>query len=121
MLTEEELKRFAAGWKRRKKEKDALLEERRILALQKARQTAAMLKEQYQAQKVMLFGSLAKGTFWEHADLDLAVSGISGACYLDAYWDAAQLALPFSLDLVILEEVPEKLRQKILDEGTVLA
>jgi len=121
MLTQDELKRFASGWKRRKKEKDALLEERRLLALQKARQTGKMLKEKYQAQKVILFGSLANGTFWEHADLDLAVNGMDGARYLDAYWDAAQLALPFSLDLVILEEVPEKLRQKIMSEGTEMA
>lgn len=121
MLTQKELEGFASGWKRRKKEKETLLEERCILALQKAQKTAMILKEKYQAQKVILFGSLANGTFWEHADIDLAVSGMDEAAYLDAFWDASQLALPFSLDLVILEEVPQKLRQKIMDEGTEIS
>ena len=121
MLTEKELKKFSAGWRRRKQEKDTALRKMNMLALQKADLTGRMLKEKYQAQKVILFGSLAKGTFWEHSDIDLAVCGMNDSYYLDAYWDATQLALPFSLDLVILEKVPAKLGEKIKSEGTEIS
>lgn len=51
MLTEKELKKFSAGWRRRKQEKETVLKKRHVLALQKVDLTGKMLKEKYQAQK----------------------------------------------------------------------
>ena len=118
MLTEKELRNFSSGWRRRKREKDIHLQKKHSLAMEKAQQVGNMLKEKYHAQKVFLFGSLVNGTYWEHSDIDIAVSGFNDACYLDAFWDATQMVLPFDLDLVILEDVSAKLENRILNEGT---
>jgi predicted nucleotidyltransferase len=40
---------------------------------ERARQIAARLKEQYGAERVLLFGSAARGTATEHSDLDLLI------------------------------------------------
>ncbi len=118
MLTEKEKQKFVKGWKNRQKVKETSLQSKHSMALEKAQQIGKMIKEKYHAQRVFLFGSLVNGYYWEHSDIDLAVSGFDDVCYLDAFWDATQLASPFDLDLVILEDVPKKLGKKILKEGT---
>lgn len=117
MLSAEEKKKLVAGWRRRQKQEKDLLQKKRDLAMKKAEQAAAMLKQKYHVQRVILFGSLVKGTFWEHSDIDMAVCGLDEPYYLDAFWDITQLTYPFNVDLISLEDVSQKLAKKIGREG----
>jgi len=118
LLTPEERKKYVSGWLKRQKEKEEQLRRQRQLAVEKASQIARMLKVKYGAKKVILFGSLAYGsTLWSQSDIDIAVEGIDEEKYLDIAWEAAQIALPFKVDLVPLERASESLKAKIERKG----
>jgi predicted nucleotidyltransferase len=51
-------------------------------------QAATLLVERYRAGRVVLFGSLAEGTYSEQSDVDLAVDGMPSAHYFDALAEA---------------------------------
>jgi predicted nucleotidyltransferase len=59
------------------------------------------------ASRVVLFGSLAKGTFGEHSDIDLAVDGMSPKARDALAEELEALAAPFLLDVVPMERLPE--------------
>jgi predicted nucleotidyltransferase len=80
---------------------------------------AQLLRENYGAQRVVLFGSLATGSVSEASDVDLAVEGLPGPRYYAALSDLMAL-LSCPVDLVRMEEAPESLRQRIAAEGEVL-
>ncbi|NSW84579.1 MAG: nucleotidyltransferase domain-containing protein [Syntrophothermus sp.] len=120
MLNHRQKQRYISGWLKRKEERQAQLKEQQRLALEKAFEIAQMLKAKYGARKVVLFGSLVKGKYWRHSDIDIAVHGIDESRYLDAAWEASQIALPFKVDLLPLESVAETLKRKIEDEGLVM-
>ena len=73
--------------------------------------------------KVILFGSYARGDADRHSDLDFAVEGGSLS---DASWHRLLGSLEnqyftlLPIDLVRLEEAPDKLKTNILKEGIVL-
>ncbi len=78
-----------------------------------------LLRSEYGAQRVLLFGSLATGSWGESTDVDLAVEGLPGALYFAALADLmAHFGAP--VDLVRLEEAPESLRDRIAAEGEPL-
>jgi hypothetical protein len=82
-------------------------------------QAAKLLAERYRASRVVLFGSLAEGTFSEQSDVDLAVEGMLSACYFDAL---AELMALFGVpvDLVRFEEAVPSLRAHLEAEGRTL-
>lgn len=96
-------------------------EHRRQAALAAAEQCAAVLKEQFGAQRVIPFGSVTGGSPWHaKSDLDLAVEGLSSA----ALWEAEkqlEALLPswLELDLVPLEQAYPEVRADILGERTM--
>ena len=120
MADPEQLENYISGWEKRKKKKDKQLVEKRKEALEKASIIADTLKHKYGVKKVVLFGSTAKGKFWQHSDIDLAVFGLDENNYVDVLWEASQLALPFSVDIVLAERASELLQQKIQGEGVEL-
>ncbi len=62
------------------------IEKRRKLALEEAKKMAVFLKDDFQADKVILFGSvLEKERFGLSSDIDLAVTGISDQLFYRAY------------------------------------
>lgn len=73
-------------------------------------------------EKVILFGSRARGDERERSDIDLAVVGadIADSEWTDiwSYVDDAPTLL--DIDLVRLEEAPDHLRESILKEGIAL-
>ena len=72
------------------------------------------------AQRVWLFGSIAKGRrLGVHSDFDFATEGLPPASYLNCLGTLLQ-KLPLPLDLVELESASEFFRQRILSEGIQL-
>jgi uncharacterized protein len=72
-LTAEELEVFRAAARRRQVEQRAALERRKQRAWELARQAATLLREQFEASRVAVFGSLVHpGCFTERSDVDLA-------------------------------------------------
>jgi len=110
-----------AGIKNRQQLKKKAFARRKEEAREKARQAAALIRSRG-GRRVFLFGSLARGgNFWEHSDIDLAVSGLPREVnFWQLYADVLAQVEPFQADLVILEEAPAELRQQILREGEEL-
>jgi predicted nucleotidyltransferase len=96
------------------------IEERRLypdVLEREANRLAKLLTDRYGATEVYLFGSLAWSDALEiEADIDLAVCGIESNRFIEV---ATRIdgETTFALDLVDLDMVPTRLRQRILVEG----
>lgn len=91
---------------------------RRQQAKEAAEACARLLKEQFGAREVYLFGSLAGQSPWHsRSDIDLAVEGLAHREYIPALSALWQL-LPdgLELDLITLEDAPPKLVARIRGE-----
>lgn len=77
----------------------------------------------YQVDKLMLFGSRAKGTSWERSDIDLAVSGLKTAMdFLDFQDEIEEIPTLLMFDIVDLDSdmINLEIRKAIAEEGVVL-
>ena len=83
------------------------------------RRIAQMLRDDYGASRVWLFGSLTGDHFHAQSDLDLLVEGLATERLSEAL--EAALALAPELDLVRWEDAPEALRNLALEYGEQLA
>lgn len=117
MLTPEELKAYASGWKRRSQEKQRKRDILRGEAMGRAYLVARLLREKYGVKRVILFGSLAEGMVRDGSDIDLVAEGLDMDRFIDIYWDASQLAHPFELDLVPLGSATGPLLRRIQKSG----
>ncbi len=89
--------------------------------LVRVREVAAALKARFRAQRVVLFGSLAhKAWFVSDSDVDLAVEGLEG----DAFWQAWRLAEEIigdrPVDLIEIETVGDSMQRAIDRYGVEL-
>lgn len=84
-------------------------------------ETAAMLKMRFGARHVFLFGSQLRSTrVPKEADIDLAVEGLTGAAYWQA-WGAVEEFIPeCAVDLIDLAMASPSLRLAILKDGLEL-
>lgn len=86
-----------------------------------ARKAAKLLKSEFGAKEVILFGSLARRTgFTRWSDIDLASRGIPSDRYLTAMDTVLHLSPDFKIDLVELETCLPALRKSIEIEGKPL-
>ena len=100
-------------WQREQDERAHL----RGQALRVARRAVKLLRVQFDAREVILFGSLARdGWFDERSDIDLAVSGIQARQFFKAS-AAVAAASEFEVDLVDLADCSLSLRAIIKQEG----
>ncbi len=118
----EEWQPYIVAWRERRR-REVEEQERRVEAARAAaRECARVLVEQYSAQRVWLFGSLAHRRFLHAAsDVDLAVEGLPAEVYFQALamiWDL--LPPGFELDLVPLEGAKPDLLGVIQKEGELL-
>jgi predicted nucleotidyltransferase len=81
--------------------------------------TANLLRTRYAATDVVLFGSLATGTFTDRSDVDIAVRGLDSTGYFAALADLMAL-FAGPVDLVRLEQAPPSLLDRIASEGRPL-
>ena len=110
---------YLAYWKQqREKEK-----ERDRDAAEKARailpQLVDLLIHNFQVSQIILFGSLAKETFTQTSDIDLAVAGIPTEDYFKA-WADLNFCSEFEVDLKPLEELDSHFYQRVMETGKIL-
>ena len=90
-------------------------------ALAVARAIAELLVGSFQARRVVLIGSLARGTFRWHSDVDLVVEGVPPDRFFAACAAADRLAGDLAVDLVPLEDAGSLIHQRVASEGKELA
>ena len=81
----------------------------------------ALLGEKYHADKIVLFGSRARGDHKERSDIDLAIYGISEKAQSSFWSDIAALPPLLEFDLVhITPDTSPELIQNIEKDGVIL-
>lgn len=122
-LTPEERKAYqpAAAIESRKQMSDAQSKERWLQARRVAQEAAQLLREEFEAEKVLLFGSLLhRSWFTVWSDIDLAVRGVPPDRFFSAVAAVTGLSPDFQIDLVDLDECSTSLRSVIDRDGIVL-
>ena len=122
-LTREGRKSYLEAARRRPVPSELTPAERRARErlLDRIREAAVLLKARFGAQRVVLFGSLAHvAWFMPDSDVDLAVEGLAG----DDYWQAWRLVEEIigdrPVDLIEIEMVGESLKRAIQRCGVEL-
>ena len=94
------------------------LEERRAKGLALAKKASFLLRRQYGAKRVVLFGSLASTeAFSTWSDIDLAAWGIAPDEFLSAVAAVTGLSPDFKIDLVEPDNCREAIRDSIEKHG----
>jgi len=95
--------------------------QRRESAWTVAREAAGILKEEFGATRVVVFGSLAHGAWFNsRSDIDLMAEGIPPNAFWRAWCALDRLGSQFEIDLVVGESVTGRLRDEIEREGVEL-
>jgi uncharacterized protein len=117
----EKMAEYRRTARRRYEREQAELDRRFARGWEVAREAAVLLKEEFGAQRVAVFGSLTnRKLFHPRSDIDLAVWGIEWRPYLQALGQLLALDPDFSVDLVMVEEASAPLRTTIEQDGVVL-
>lgn len=86
-----------------------------------ARKAATLLKSEFGAEKVLVFGSLLhESSFTLWSDIDLSASGITADKYYAAVAVVSDLSSSTRIDLIDLKSCRPSLRATILMEGVEL-
>jgi predicted nucleotidyltransferase len=115
----ETYKQYRETWDRRLKKEEQELERKRGLLFKKVRLCAEKLKE-LGGRQVILFGSLAIGTFRKDSDVDIAVDGLSVDAYFKALGILEEILEDVTFDLVDIQEALPSVLRKIEREGIEL-
>ncbi len=118
-MTPEQLAAYRATRRRRESEEAARRSVRVDVALRLAREAAQVLRADFGATDVLLFGSLAEGGFGAHSDIDLAARGL-GAAHYGALGRLLMLSPDFEFDLVDLDTCTQGLRDAVEHHGVAL-
>ena len=112
----EQMQRYVAIWRQRIIQQQAEALRLAEQARTDAQQIATMLRDQFWATRVILFGSLAKGEFTLDSDIDLAVAGVPKVEFFAALAAANALAHTW-VDLKPLEDLQPHFRRRVLETG----
>lgn len=94
------------------------LEERRAKGIELAQKASFLLRQQYGAKRVVVFGSLASSkTFGLWSDIDLAAWGIEPDKFFSAVAAVTGLSPDFKIDLVEPDSCSEAMRDSIQKHG----
>ena len=119
-LSSDELKQYdpREAIRRRKSTEKVELSKRRRRAMLTARKAAVLLRSEFDAKEVFVFGSLARrGYFTPWSDIDIAARGIPPFRFFEAVGVITGISSEFKLDLVDLETCPGSLREAVKTEG----
>lgn len=120
-ISAEEMEIYRRTARKRREEQQRLLARRRQRAWEVARRAARILKDEFKARKVVVFGSLVhEGSFSTHSDVDLAVWGVPAESFLRAVARVLEIDPEIPVDLVEAEEAQPSLKRRIEEEGVVL-
>jgi predicted nucleotidyltransferase len=117
-ITEEKLRKYRETARRQWDKDQRRLDERYQKAWHLAHAAAKILRNEFGANEVFVFGSLVhRELFHLGSDVDLAVSGIDPSCYYRAVGRLLALDSEMEFDLLRLEEASDSWRDKIALEG----
>ena len=121
IISPERMEIYKRSARQRESEQQQMLAQRREAAWRVARQAATLLKVEFGATRVVAFGSLAHGAWFNaRSDIDLMVGGLPPEKFWRA-WAALDLTnAGFEIDLVADDEVTDRLRDVIEHEGVEL-
>jgi predicted nucleotidyltransferase len=113
-----QLRRYQAAAQQRRKKRAHALMLRRERAWHVVQQAAHILKTQFVAKRVVVFGSvLSARRFHTHSDVDLAVWGLPESTYYQAVGCLQSLAPGIAVDIVEFELAPASLQAAIAHTG----
>lgn len=111
-----DLSQYIAGARRRAIRQQQAQLQRYQAGRKVAQQAASLLKTQWGASKVILFGSMMDShKVHTHSDIDLAVWGLPEANYYRALGQLLDLNDDFSIDLVEVQHAKPHILQAIED------
>jgi predicted nucleotidyltransferase len=120
-LTSEELRVYQLAARRRQKQEQHELVHRQQQAWELARRAAALLREQFGATRVVVFGSLVhEGTFTRWSDVDVAAWGIRPLDTFRAIGAVMDLDPEIQVNLVDVSTCSHSLLSVIEREGVAL-
>jgi len=120
-VTDEEMAVYRATARRREEREHRDRARRAQHAQALARQAAALLRDQFGAERAILFGSLARrDSFHRRSDIDLAVEGISSRDFWRAWSALEALGNEIEINLVDVKDASPALRLEIEREGVEL-
>lgn len=112
---------YVGAWIDRLNKEKADLEDRRVCALGKAKECAEVLKKEFGAKRIILYGSvLHPDIFTWHSDIDLAVEGIKESEFYYAGARVEAVAGDIPVDLTPLEDAKPYILESIEEEGVIL-
>ena len=107
--------------KKRRAKFSAEIATRRRRAISVARKAAKLLKTNFGAKEVILFGSLARrGSFSLYSDIDLAVRGIAPDKFYAAISAMMDVSVEFKIDVVEPEDCSPAMFKNIEKDGKPL-
>lgn len=120
-VSAEAMAKYRATAQRRRKEEQQALVRRRERAWEVTRRAAALLKDQFKATRVAVFGSLVHGYWFSRtSDVDLAAWGLESDDYFVAVAKLQDISPEFKIDLVSVESCKPALRETIARDGELL-
>lgn len=113
-VSDEDLDRYRRTLRRRDEAARAQQKEAHRNAWHAARQAASVLEDELEAERVILFGSVAREErLSPHSDLDLAVESLAPMAYYRAVARLQSIPEEIDVDLVRLESCRDSLRQTV--------
>jgi predicted nucleotidyltransferase len=120
-ISPEKLAIYRATAQRRREQEDTILHQRRQQAWAAARQAAELLKTQFQATRVVLFGSLVQEhSFTRWSDIDVAAWGIAPEDTFRAIGAIQDLNSPITVNLVDVNTCRASLLRELEQTGIEL-
>ena len=121
MITPEKMAQYRQTVQQRRTAEKARLDERFVQGQAIARQLAALLRRDFGAERVVLFGSLTdRDLFHDRSDIDLAAWGIPEQDYLKAVAAVTSFTTSFHIDLARMEEASKRLIDSVEKGGILL-
>jgi predicted nucleotidyltransferase len=89
--------------------------------MERVREAARLLKSRFQVRRVVLLGSLTRPAwFARDSDVDLAVEGLRGSDYWEAWRTVEDAIQDRPVDLIEIEHASQSLRGAIARHGIEL-
>jgi len=122
-LSAKALERYhpSSAARRRRILSGSLLSKRRRRASLTAHKAAELLRTEFGAKEILVFGSLARRKgFTPWSDIDIAARGIPALRFFEAVGAVTGLSAEFKIDLVDLETCTSSMKEMIETEGKAL-
>ncbi len=120
-ISPQDMVRYRITARQRDAKRRQRMEARRRVAWEIAQRAAALLKADYGASRVVLFGSLSRDEpFSPHSDIDLAIWGVDERLYYQVVARLLDLDPSISIDLLRVESLNDDLIHAIETTGIPL-